>query len=285
LNIEYLKSVIEAGKRKSFSKASEKLNITHPALSKQIKKTEEFFGVTLFTRSSTGVELTSAGDIFCQRATGILNEFELLKREMLSLVEKRTFSIGTLPSIASNFLPVKVMELKMMGIGVKTEIKHTSLEILELLQERKIDIAIIDYDRTEGFSWSKLLFEEPLFIVAPNNHRLAQRQKVSIEDIRNEELVLYPPACSIRRKVTKLLENRGIDPIIHTEVDFGDYIMGFVSAGGGITIAPKITTELLGHPNLVAIPIQEKEAIRKIYVVSLSESSGSYVYNLLKNKK
>ncbi|MGG1889684.1 LysR family transcriptional regulator, partial [Priestia megaterium] len=66
MKTEWLKSFIETAKTKSLSKASEQLHMTQPALSKQMRKLEEDLGVTLFIRSATGVELTSAGEILLQ---------------------------------------------------------------------------------------------------------------------------------------------------------------------------------------------------------------------------
>lgn len=155
MNIDYIKSFIETVNQKSLSKASERLNVSQPALSKQIRKIEEFFDTVLLKRSTSGVELTEEGKLFYERISKIHNELISIQNDLKRINEFRSFIIGTLPSLAGNFIPSKLLKLRERGIDTKVVVKNTSEEVLQLLKKGDITVAIIEETPISGFFWKK----------------------------------------------------------------------------------------------------------------------------------
>jgi LysR family transcriptional activator of glutamate synthase operon len=112
MNLEWFHGFLEASRLKSLSKASEKLNISQPALSKQIRNLEEILGVELFKRTAVGVELTEEGTLLHKRIQPILSEMESLRKDLLNLQKVSSVRLGTLPSLATYYLPQKVFEME-----------------------------------------------------------------------------------------------------------------------------------------------------------------------------
>lgn len=82
MNLEWLHSFAEAAKLKSFSKAAQALNLTQPALSKHIRNLEHALEVTLFYRTSGGIELTEAGERFYTRIVPVISDLASIRREL-----------------------------------------------------------------------------------------------------------------------------------------------------------------------------------------------------------
>lgn len=281
MNIEYFKSFVETANQKSISKASEKLNLTHPALSKQIRKVEEYFEVSLFIRSSSGVELTEEGKMLYGRIQHILDELSVLQVDFKKMNQSHSYTVGTLPSLAAYYLPTRILRLEEKKIQIETVVRNTSLEVMELLQKGEIDAAVIEQASLHTTYWNKELFQEPFFMVLPKTHTLAQAESISLENINQENLVLYPPNCSVRKKITDILHAKGLVPNVRTEVDFGDFLFGYVAAGAGLTIVPEISAHHLGHSMLTSIPLINAKAKRTISLISQSDIIGKFLFKNL----
>jgi LysR family transcriptional regulator, transcription activator of glutamate synthase operon len=274
MNIDYFASFVETAKQKSIFKASQNLNITHTALSKQIRRVEDYFGVALFTRSTSGVSLTEAGDILYRRIEPILEEMALIQADMNKFSEKKSIVLGTLPSLAAHYLPKKIMTLQEKGIEVEIVVRNTSLEIFDLLKSGTVNTAVIERLPVHKSFWITDLFEESFYAVLPQNHQLFCKEYIAVANLATEPLVLYPAECHVRKTMTSVFAKHNIVPTIRTEVAFGDFLLGYVAAGAGITVLPKTAVEHLGHNTLKALPIRDTEAKRTISLICASEQYG-----------
>lgn len=277
MNIEFIEGFLETVHQKSIAKASQKLQISHPALSKQIRSIEAYFGVTLFIRSSTGVELTEAGKTFYNRIVPVFAEISAIKTEMANVNDIQMINLGTLPSLAANYLPEVIYALENKNIGIKVTIRNTSMELYQLLKSGELDAAVLEKDTVHSSIWNADLFIEPYYVVVYPTHRLSKYSSVTLHDIENEPLILNPPDCSIRRLLTSLMLKDGLHPQIKTEVSFNDFILGYVAAGAGITFVPKIISEHIANPSLVSIPLNDDRARRKVSLLTQSEDIGKFL--------
>jgi LysR family transcriptional regulator, transcription activator of glutamate synthase operon len=280
MNIEYFYSFIEAVNQKSLSKASERLNISQPALSKQIRKVEEYFDMALLNRLTSGVELTEAGELVYNRLPNLLSEVVSIQNDLNHLRKVRTYSIGTLPSLAGNYIPSKVLKLKEKGVTSEVVVKNSSAEIYEMLKKGEVDAAIIEAMPISNTLWQRELFKEPLYAIVHVSNKLADKKSVSIDEISNEEFVLYPSNCTIRQSISRRVKELKVK----TEVEFGEFLIGYVAAGGGITVVPEITAKYMGHTMVRAIPISDDQMKRHISLIAQSKETGKLLYSVFKGK-
>jgi LysR family transcriptional activator of glutamate synthase operon len=274
LNLEFFEGFMEAAKHKSLSRASEKLNLTHPALSKQIRKLERYYGVSLFRRSAAGVELTDAGRLLYERIQPILRDLAALQADLSKHGGLNRVALGALPSVAAHYLPPLVVKLEKRGMTLDLTVKPTSEELSELVQAGSLDAAIVDILTSRNSLWHKPLFTEPLYAVFPPQHPYSACEAVDVKMLSQEPLVLHPPACSIRACVTRLFEREQAQPRVRMEVGFGDFLLGYVAAGAGITVVPKLAADHVGHLGLRAVPIAAEEAKRKVSLIARSAAVG-----------
>jgi LysR family transcriptional activator of glutamate synthase operon len=282
MNIAYIESFLETAKQKSISKASERLQITHPALSKQIRSLEAYYGVTLFKRSSSGVELTEAGIALHERIQPLYEELMTLRTDLANLHGIRKIVLGTLPSLAAHYMPEKVYAMEKRKVKVEIVVSNTSQELYKQLKAGAIDAALCEHLPAHASIWGADLFSEPYVVVVYKNHRLAGYKTVSLAELDGEPLILHPPDCSIRRLFTNMMERQGIHPNIKTEVSFGEFILGYVEAGGGITFVPQTVADRISHTNLYTIPIEASDARRTISLISSADDVGKYLLPFFK---
>jgi LysR family transcriptional regulator, transcription activator of glutamate synthase operon len=275
MNIEWLHYFLEASRQKSLSKASGVLNMTQPALSKQIRNLEEYLGVEIFKRSALGVELTKEGTLLLDRIEPLLHEFESLKKDLLNLSQLNSLRLGTLPSLASYYLPQKVTEMKRQGVQIEMTVLSTSGEIIGLLQSGAVDVGIVQNTTPIPKTyWSVDLLHEPFYAIIPAAHSLFTKDSVTLDELKDESLIVYPRQCDVRRSIIKAYQNKGLEPNLSVEVSFGESIPGFVSAGAGISILPEIIAKQERPLPLRAIPIDDFGVNRTISLVSPKPAVG-----------
>jgi DNA-binding transcriptional LysR family regulator len=276
MNTLWFRAFLEASDHKSLSKAGEKLNLTQPALSKQIRNLEQWLGVELFRRSSLGVELTEEGALFRERIRPVLSEIESIRNDLLNMLQISKIRLGALPSLATHYLPTKLTELKRQGIHVEMKVLGSTEEIVASLRNGALDAGIGQKTETcPKTYWIADLFCEPFYAIVPESHRLSRRQSVTLADLKEEALVVYPHPCDVRTTIAEAYRMNGWNPVISMEIPFGDSIPGFVAAGAGISILPEMMAGHLHHTSLKAIPIEQFGKTRTIGLMTSHRATGN----------
>ncbi|MDP4086155.1 MAG: LysR family transcriptional regulator [Bacillota bacterium] len=271
MDTEWLNSFIEAANLKSFSKASKANNISQPALSKHIQHLERDLGVSLFYRMSTGIELTEAGQRFYTRIRPFLDDLTSIKQELRQFNQINPIAIGSLPSIATYYLPSRIKALQDQPYSLL--IQNTSGELIQSLIEGRLDTGFVDKKYVEGPLWSNDLFTEPYYAVFPMNHAFQSKKSVKLIELCEEPLIVHQGPCDSRNHILSHLEILGQRPNIIREVAFGEFIYGYVMAGLGITIVPQLAAQNLSHLELFTIQIEDLNR-----TISLITNSRSLCY-------
>ncbi|MGE8205496.1 LysR family transcriptional regulator [Heyndrickxia sp. NPDC080065] len=279
MNIEWLNSFVEAARFKSFSKASKAINLSQPALSKHIRNLENELDVTLFFRTSTGIELTEAGERFYSRIVPVISEFTAIRQELRQFCHNHPIAIGSLPSIATYYLPSKTQALQELNRPHTLMIQNTSGELIDSLLEGRLEAVFVDTQYTEETLWSSELFTESYYAVFPINHRFRSKKAVKLEELCEESLIVHQAPCDSRKHIISQMELLGHKPNIINEVAFGDFIYGYVMSGMGITIVPEIVAKNISHLQLSCLPIID--FMRSISLTTKSSKLGVQLSKLL----
>ncbi|MGE6260057.1 LysR family transcriptional regulator [Heyndrickxia sporothermodurans] len=279
MNIEWLNSFVEAARFKSFSKASKANNLSQPALSKHIRNLEIELDVTLFFRTSTGIELTEAGERFYSRIVPVIAEFTAIRQELRQFCRTHPIAIGSLPSIATYYLPSKVQVLQELNRPHTLMIQNTSGELIDSLQEGRLEVAFVDTLYAEDTLWSSEILTESYYAVFPLNHRFQSKKSVKLAELCEEPLIVHQAPCDSRNHIISQMEFLGQKLNIINEVAFGDFIYGYVMSGMGITIVPEIVAKNISHLQLFSLPIIDFK--RSISLATKSSKLGEQLSKLL----
>jgi LysR family transcriptional regulator, transcription activator of glutamate synthase operon len=275
MQMDWMYAFLETAEQHSLSKASDKLNLSQAALSKQIRNLEQTLGVALFHRSAAGMSLTLAGEHFLQRIQPWLAEFQVIVRDMASFQIPECLIIGALPSLAAHYLPDKIAKMTDVEFDMDIRIYNTSPEILEALSQGQLDAALMECVKPlPKVFWSARLFDEPYYVVLPISHRLGGLSEVFLTDLVGAPFIAYPPKCDVRASVFRAFAKLQLEPNVVREIPFGESILGFVAAGMGLTIVPQAIATHVDPRTLRALPIRDFDLNRTVCLAARSHLHG-----------
>ncbi|SIT07531.1 LysR family transcriptional regulator [Chryseobacterium gambrini] len=198
--------------RSSFTKASEELNISQPAVTKHIKEIENQLNTKLFDRKGTSIQLTQSGRILFEYAEKIRNIYRDLEFEIHQINQKHQgkLIIGASTTIAQYILPEILAKFKSYYKDIKIElITHNTEMISELLKDGKIDLGIIEGEsQSNYFDYQKFKADE-IVLVAKTNHPLANKT-LNVKDLYELELILREQGSGSLEFIQNRLKEKGI---------------------------------------------------------------------------
>lgn len=244
MDLRHLRYFVAVADCQSFNKAADKLHISQPPLSRQIKQLEEELEIQLIDRSQRPLSLTEAGVFFYEHATRILSEADYLKSMTQRMARtQKTLSIGFVSSILYGTLPKVIGGFRRFHPDIEVRLHElNSWQQIEALKSGKID-AGFGRMRFEDPSIDRTtLIEEKLVAAIPISHFLAQndRKSLSLLDLEHERLLLFPkePRPSFMDQVVDIFNERKIKLSNFREVRELQVALGLVAAGEGLTIVP-----------------------------------------------
>ncbi|WP_071458594.1 LysR family transcriptional regulator [Bacillus massilinigeriensis] len=282
MNLDWLQSFTQAAKQKSFSKAASVNNISQPALSKQIQNLESSLNVRLFHRTPTGITLTEAGQYFYNRIVPIMTELTVIRSDLQTFCRSTPVAIGSLPSLATYYLPLRMKGFKFMDRSVSLMLQNTSSELLHSLREGRLDAVFIETEHTLDSLWRYELFKEPYYALFSLDHKYRSKNSVKLRELCEEPFITHQAPCDLRNHIIHQIELIGYKPNIVSEVTFGDFIYGSVASGIGITIIPELLAKNINHPNLFSLPIVDFGRKRTISLITRDKNLGSTLYQYIK---
>lgn len=252
MELRHLRYFVAMAEEKSFSKAAERLFISQPPLSRQIKQLEEEMGVLLIDRDQRPLKLTEAGVFFYEHAIQILKKSDNLRAMTMRKGKfDGSLSIGFVASILYGTLPRVISRFRKVYPNIEIKLHElNSWQQTQTLTNGKIDVGFGRLFFEDAAVRRILLREESLVVATPIDHPIIQRRQstITISDLANENLLLYPkaPRPSFIDFVLSLFEERNIEPNSFSEVSELHVALGLVAAGEGITIVPRALENLRG---------------------------------------
>ncbi|MFZ4287537.1 LysR family transcriptional regulator [Variovorax sp. HJSM1_2] len=249
MDTRLLKFFMVVAEEGNLGRATHRLHITQPALTRKIQSLEEHFGTPLFTRTTSGMVLTSAGEALAQRAGNILSELELAKSEALR-AETETplrMDIGVYGTAIFNIVPEIIERFCSRHPKVQLALHNTpKSQQIELLRQGKIEIAFDRFFPEEPGLTRLTVCKEPPFVVLHANHPLAQKRSLSLAEL-SADVFIGTNANVSDADWEKMF---GFIPNFGQKVDDILTAVSMVRCGFGVTLAPP-SLKVLQIPNVV----------------------------------
>ncbi|MGN7304452.1 LysR family transcriptional regulator [Bacillus subtilis] len=225
------------------TKAAKSLSITQPALSRSIARLENHLGVPLFDRQGRSISLNQYGHIFLRRVQAMMKEYTEGKEEIQALLkpDQGVVSLGFLHTLGTTLVPDLIGSFQQEYSNISFQLKQNhSYWLLERLKSGDLDLCLLASIKPENpIQWIKLWSEE-LFVFVPNDHPLASRESITLNEIAGERFILLKKGYALRMTVDELFEKADIQPNIMFEGEEAATAAGFVAAGLGISILPDL---------------------------------------------
>ncbi|MDA0747761.1 MAG: LysR family transcriptional regulator [bacterium] len=243
MDLSQLRGFLETAREKSFTRAAEKLFLTQPAVSLQIKALEEELGERLFERRGKQVLLTEAGRLLFVRAEEILEKTEQARQDLTALRELRTgrLCIGTSDTNCAYVLPPAVKAFRRVHPGVEIRLTdRMSPEVVRLVLEGGVDFGLATLPVSEPrVQASPLFLREDVAICHPE-HPLARAGRVSVADLGGHTMLALEQGSTSRGLMDRLFAEVGVVATVSMELGSIEVMKRFVEIGLGIALVPEV---------------------------------------------
>jgi DNA-binding transcriptional LysR family regulator len=254
----------------SYTRASEALHLTQPAVSMQIKQLENTVGLPLFEQLGKKIFLTDAGNEFRRYSSAIgsqLEELELVVDELKGL--KRGHLTIAVASTANYFLPRLLAVFCQRHGDVKVSLEVTNRkQLLKGLEENRTDLVIMGQP-PEGMDLvAERFMENPLVVIAPLEHPLAKERNILLDKLRDETFLLREQGSGTRSAMERYFTANKLELSSSLEMSSNEAIKQGVEAGLGLGLVSLHTLEMeLELKRLVVLDVKKLPIMRYWYIV------------------
>ncbi|CAM5414251.1 MULTISPECIES: LysR family transcriptional regulator [Streptomyces] len=255
-----LRSFLAVAEEGSLVRAAERVYVSQPALTKQIRQLESRLGVRLFERSRTGMALTDAGRELARRAPDVLAAWDdaLRAARAAGRHTARVMRVGFVASAANEATPGIVAEFARRRPGWRAELRQAAWTNPSAgLADGEVDAALLrlpfpgqDALRVE------VLFDEERWVALPSTHRLAERAEIAFRELWDEPFVAAPAETGAWRDHWLAAgEREGRAVRIGAVTEQPDDWLSAIASGYGIALAPASAARFYARPGVVYRPV------------------------------
>ncbi|MFJ4394435.1 LysR family transcriptional regulator [Pseudomonas sp. NPDC089396] len=272
MDVVQLKTLIHVAELGSLSKASDRLHIAQPALSRQIRQLEKELGVYLFERHGRGMVITEAGSDVLEHATRIMNELEAIRTAVAGVqgTFRGAVAIGTTPTIAE-IVTVRLVK-RIREAHPDLSIRFSSAfsgYLLDWLQRGELELAIsYDLEPLHTLHIAPVMMEN-LVLVGPPAAGLKLDESVRFASLAEQQMILPSGRHGLRKIMNQCAAEVGIKLNANVEADSFGAMIDLVRHGFGLTALP--LASIYGHlqnGTLCAAPLVDPIPMRKLVMVS-----------------
>lgn len=248
-DLEWLLALAEHG---HVTDAAAALGTSQPTLSRALARIEGELGVRVFERVPTGIVLTADGEVVLQSAQELVAGHDRLRAALANRLDPDTgvVRLAFLDSMATTLLPQLLRGFHEHAPGIKVVLsQEPAHDIRRDLDRGAAELGLTMTGPAEGYARLPVQ-EERLVVVVPPAHRLAQRKRVTLRELADEEMVMIPPGFGHRALVDELFAEAGVTPRVSFESADLATIEGLVAAGLGVGIVPEVFAGVSGTVGL-----------------------------------
>ncbi|MFQ1062506.1 LysR family transcriptional regulator [Bordetella trematum] len=244
MNLHHLSifhAIAEAG---SITASAERLHISQPALSRELRTFEERLGVVLFERHAKGMRLTQAGEVLHDYATRLFELEQAAEAAMRNLAEQPggRLIVGASNTIGTYVLPrvLTAFRQEQPNVAVSLFVGNTE-QVMQGVQDMRFMLGFIEGPmRMEGLHTATFKTDEIIPVVAPQ-HVFARQPVIDCSLLAHQMLLMREPGSGTRELIVDLLRQQGIDSRMTMEFGNTEALKQAAISGGGIAWLPRIS--------------------------------------------
>ena len=280
MNNEALKTFVTLAEVKNFTKTAELLLMSQPSVSLHIKNLEKEFQTQLFLRSPKFLKITPTGEILYDRAKQIITIYEQTKQDILEQhnIIKGELKIGASFTIGEYILPSLLIDLQKdyPDLELQVIIGNTE-EIVQSVRLFQVDIGLIEGQTNEKELSVHPFLQDELFIISSNDHKLANKNDVTITDLQNQSWITRELGSGTGEYLNHVIRSNGLKVKSLLTISSNQGIKETVINGMGLSLLSRsVIARDVQHKNLSIIKLKDHSFNRTL----------SYVYSpIMADKK
>ena len=274
-HLRYFLAVAESG---SFSRAADRLSISQPSVSQQMRDLEAGLRVTLFQRRGKRILLTPAGVVFQEHARTILRQLEDCLQELGSEPGQRrgAVRIGVVPILNVPLVPPLLGLFAAAHPSINLIVEEiSSTEIETALEEGRMDVGLGFVTRhSPNLRYERLCGDEFALIVSAK-HPWAKRRMIDFSELHQQRLLQLPDSFVMRRMTDDICRNHQVRPRTVAEIDAIETLLRSLAPLEAAALMPKIALGRRESLRLKAIRLRGKKLGLEIGLLRLSDSPAN----------
>ncbi|MET7473633.1 LysR substrate-binding domain-containing protein [Streptomyces sp. NPDC005648] len=255
MQFQQLQYFVAVAETRHFTRAADLVHVAQPSLSQQIKALERELGADLFLRARGNITLTDAGEALLPLARRILADADTARHEVQELVQLRSgrVRLGATPSLCTGLLPdvLRAFHHRYPGIRLLIE-EGGSHDLVRELARGALDLALVVLPLptpSPALTTVELLREDLVVVSSPEAPAPGGRGRrtVRISDLETEPLVMFRHGYDLRELTVAACRAEGFEPVFAVEGGEMDAVLGFVRAGLGVAVVPRMVATRTGR--------------------------------------
>ncbi|MFF9314005.1 LysR family transcriptional regulator [Streptomyces sp. NPDC014748] len=255
MQFQQLQYFVAVAETRHFTRAAELVHVAQPSLSQQIKALERELGADLFLRARGNITLTDAGEALLPLARRILADADTARHEVQELAQLRRgrVRLGATPSVCTGLLPdvLRAFHDRYPGVHLLVE-ESGSHDLVRHLARGALDLALVVLplpSPSPALTTVELLREDLVVVSSPEAAAPGGegRRTVRIADLEGERLVMFRHGYDLRELTVAACRAEGFEPEFAVEGGEMDAVLGFVRAGLGVAVVPRMVATRSGR--------------------------------------
>lgn len=248
MDVTALRYFVEVARKEGFTRASESLHVTQPAISKMVKALEEELGTPLLVRERRRVRLTDAGRMVLERAQGVLDSLRVIEEEVVehTALRRGRLRVGIPPIVGVVFFPTLLAEFHRAYPGISLELREEGSHHIEaLVMSGELDTGAIVLPTDEKAFGTMPFVHDELRAALHESHPLASRRTLELRELQDTPFVMYRPEFALHGHIVEACRQAGFTPTVVSESSHWDFIVAAVAANLGVALLPNTICQKL----------------------------------------
>jgi LysR family transcriptional regulator, low CO2-responsive transcriptional regulator len=276
--LKQIQTFIEVARERSVSKAAERLFVTQPAVSMQIKQLEDTFGLALIEPSGRNIRLTHAGEEFLTHAIGAIGQFKDLEASMAEHVGNKKGSIDlAIVSTAKYFVPMLLVRFQKLLPDIEVKLRIDNREnILGMLSRNEVDLVMMGRAPVTLECEATPFATNPQGFVCAPDHPLSRRKRAAFDLLKDYPFVVREQGSGTRAAMERLFAQHDVPLKVAMEMPSNETIKQAVMAGMGMSfLSLRTVRHELAAGHLALVDITGMPIVGNWYVTHLKQKKLS----------
>ncbi|MFE9664103.1 MULTISPECIES: LysR family transcriptional regulator [unclassified Streptomyces] len=246
MQLQQLRYFVTVAETRHFTRAAELVHVAQPSLSQQVRALERELGADLFLRARGNITLTDAGEALLPLARRILADVDTARLEVQELAQLRRgrVRLGATPSLCTGLLPEVLRTFRDRYPGIQLVIEEGgSHDLVRELARGALDLALVVLplpSPSPALTTVEVLREELVVVSPPDAPAPGRGGEVRVADLAGEPLVMFRHGYDLRELTVAACRAEGFEPDFAVEGGELDAVLGFVRAGLGVAVVPRM---------------------------------------------
>jgi LysR family cyn operon transcriptional activator len=246
IELRHLRYFLAVAETENFTRAAERLGVTQPNVSQQIKDLERELGTPLFRRLGQRLQLTDAGTAFATHAAVVLRKLDHACESVARVdgLQSGHLEVGVVPSVHMAWVPAALARMSVDFPGITIAVHERASHLVETeVEAGRYDIGIGMLSHASPNLRFERLLVEGIALIVPASHALAKRSSIDVKELADTRLVLMPESFDLRHAIDDVLRRSRVRPRVVCEINTIDSTLATVLSAGLPTLLPPIVLQ------------------------------------------